>query len=225
MGVLNEKIEANAERDIPQYYKNNTKRLYNLYLKPDKLVDPINVNAIAKGRFYFFMYHDESNWMQYSPVLFVDFKKFDNQLIGYCINFNFLPLEIRSGMLDKILKDLDDDNQLSWLTFEKAYKMLLKVGYEYALVEYDTKRLERVYKIDLEILPEFLYSSYPKNKYDPQKLYEIWTKKLETRELRHQEIIQSTVSDFFDITEEISGSYEALANHIKRLQRGIKKFQ
>jgi len=225
MGALNDRIEAEAKKDIPKYYKDNTNKMYNLYMKPDELVKPINVSKISGGRFFFFIYHDISNWMQYSPVLFVDYKKFDDKLIGYAINFNFIPLEIRSGMIDEILEDLEDDNQLYWLTFEKAYKMLLKVGYEYALVEYDIKRLERVYKIDLDILPEFLYSSYPTNKYDPKKLYSIWLKKLETRELRHQEIIKTTVSELFDITEEISKSYEALLGHIQRLQRSIKRFQ
>lgn len=225
MGILNDKIEADSKKNIPKYYKDNTMKMYNLYLKPDKLVDPVNVSNITPGIFYFLMYHDESNWMQYSPILFIDHKKFDNQIIGYAINFNFLPLEIRSGMLDKIIKNLEDNDQLSAITFENAYKMLLKVGYEYALVEYDMKRVERVYKIDFTVLPQFLYSSYPTNKYDPKKLYSIWLKKLETRELRHQEIIQSTVSDFFDITEEISGKYDQLLNHIKRLQNGIKKFQ
>jgi len=225
MGVLNDKIEIEAKKDIPQYYKDNTMKMYNLYTNPDKTVTPINVNSITAGSFFFLTYFDESNWMKYSPVLFIDHKKFDNQLIGYAINFNFLPLEIRSGMLDKILNDLEDNSQLSSITFENAYTMLLKVGYEYALVEYDMKRVQQAYQIDFSILPNFLYSSYPKNKYDPDKLYSIWLKKLETRELRHQEIIQSTVSDFFDITEDISGQYDALENHIKRLQRGIKRFK
>jgi hypothetical protein len=224
MGVLNDRIESEAKKDIPKYYKENTNKMYNLYRKPDKLVKPVRIGDLSPGKFFFMMYYDESNWMQYSPILFIDSKKFENKIIGYAINFNFIPLEIRSGMLDKMIKDLEDNDQLSSITFENAYKMLLKVGYEYALVEYDLIRVERLYQIDFEILPNFLYSSYPKNKYDPEKLYSIWLKKLETRELRHQEIIQSTVKDFFDITEDISEDYKALEGHIKRLQRNARKF-
>lgn len=224
MGDLEDKIESEAKGDIPKYYKDNTKLMFNYYDNPNKSVKAINVSKISSGRFMFLFYHDDSNWMRYSPVLFIDHKKFENSIIGYAINFNFIPLEIRSGMLDDVLNNLIDNAQLSSITFEGAYSMLLKVGYEYALVEYDMKRVEQAYEIDIDILPNFLYSSYPKNKYDPKKLYSIWLKKLETRELRHQEIIKSTVEDFFETTDEIEGKFEALEGHIKRLQKGIDKY-
>ena len=225
MGILQEKIDSEAGGDIPQYYKDNTSKMYELYNNPVEGIKGINTSDIVNGTMLFLLYYDESNWMQYSPVLFIDHKSFDNKLIGYAINFNFIPLEIRSAMLDKIINNLEDKYQLSSITFEYAYKMLLKVGYEYALVEYDMKRVKKVFEIGFELLPNFLYSSYPANKYDPTKLYSIWYKKLETRELRHQEIIQTTMEDFFDITTELSKDFDALKGHIKRLQRNIRKFE
>lgn len=54
MSVLNDKIESESNKDIPKYYKDNTMKMYNLYMKPDKLVKPINVNSITAGRFFFF---------------------------------------------------------------------------------------------------------------------------------------------------------------------------
>ena len=34
------------------------------------------------------------------------------------------------------------------------------------------------------ILPRFLYSAHPTNKYDPSKLYQIWSTKIKTRDKR-----------------------------------------
>lgn len=224
MGVLMQQIDLESKKDYAQYYKNNTLEIYNLYQNPDNRIEFIDTSNIVDGRFYNFFYYDESNWMRYSPVLFIDSKRFEDRLIGYAINFNFIPLEIRSAMLDTYINDFVDNSQLSWLNFENAYKLLLKFGYEYALVEYDMKRVETVCEISFELLPKFLYSSYPSNKYDPQKLYSIWLKKLETRELRHQELIKSTIEDFYDMKTEITEKFEALENHVKRLQRNVKKF-
>lgn len=56
MGALNDKIEAEAKKDIPKYYKENTIKMYNLYMKPDELVKPIDVSNISTGRFFFFFY-------------------------------------------------------------------------------------------------------------------------------------------------------------------------
>lgn len=227
MGVLKAQVDIEMKGiDVVKYYKDNVQLLYNLYSNPDgsKGVEEINISDMHTGGFFFMHYMDESNWMQYSPIMFIDTKEFENRIIGYAINFNFIPFEYRIALFDKYLNDLVDNYQLSSITFENAYKMLLEIGYEYAIVEYDMKRVERVFSIDLSILSKFLYSSYPTNKYDPNKLYSIWLKKLETREKRHQELIASTVEEFFDMEQNISDSFEALENHVKRLQRNMRKF-
>ena len=41
--------------------------------------------------------------------------------------------------------------------------------------------MKRIYEIPIGLLPEFLYSGWPANKYDPKKLHEIWKKKIETK--------------------------------------------
>lgn len=225
MGILIKTIEEKTKKDgVVKYYKDNTISLYNKYKSPDKLVRSIPISKMSDSKFYFITYKDESNWMKYSPIFFVDWKEFDDRIIGYGVNFNFIPLEYRVALFDKMILDLEDENQIMGMNFESMYKELLKIGYEYALVEYDMKRVERCYHISVKILPEFLYSSYPKNKYDPQKLYDIWYKKLDKREQRHQEIIQSMASDFFEVTEQIEMKYDVLSNHMKRVQRNHKKF-
>lgn len=224
MGILIDTIKIESGGNIVKYYKENTVMLYNKYRNPDELVKAISVGKMAEGQFYFLMYYDESNWMQFSPIFFVDHKEFEDKVIGYGVNMNFIPLEYRAALFDKIIHNLDDENQVRGMNFEGMYKQLLKLGYEYALVEYDMSRIKQAYHIKLQILPKFLYSSYPKNKYDPQKLYSIWKKKLEKREQRHQEIIQQLSSDFYKVTEEIEMKYDVLSDHMKRVQRNHKKF-
>lgn len=232
MGELIKVIENQSKGDIVSYYKENTTLLYNYYtgknphpdIAPTNAVKPTPVSKIQDGMFYFLTYQDESNWMQYSPIFFVDHKEFEDRIIGYGVNLNFIPLEIRASIFDEMFPNLEEENQINGITFESMYKRLLRVGYEYALVEYDMSRVERCYHISIHILPRFLYSSYPTNKYDPDKLYSIWVKKLEKRELRHQEIIQQLSSDLFKTTEEIEMKYDSLSNHMKRFKRNHDKF-
>ena len=69
-----------------------------------------------------------------------------------------------------------------------------------------------------------MYSSFPKNKYDPNKLMATWEKKLETKAQRHKEIIQSVLSDFYDVENEMNEKYDALSGHITRLQKSYTKY-
>jgi hypothetical protein len=225
MGILTDAINLESKGRIVQYFKDNTTELYNQYQSPDgNLVKGIPVSNMIQGRFYFLMYFDESNWMQYSPIFFVDHKKFGDKIIGYGINMNFIPMEIRAGIFDKYLDDLEDENQFVNINFESAYKILLKVGYEYALVEYNMEQVAKCFSVSLELLPKFLYSTFPSIKYDPDNLYKIWLKKLETKEERHQEIIAMQASDFYEATDEIKEQYTTLKGHLQRIQRNLAKF-
>jgi len=226
MGILIDAVNIESSNNIVQYFKDNTTELYNNYMNPDgKLIKVTPVSKMIHGRFYFMNYYDESNWMQYSPIFFVDHKEFDGKIIGYGINMNFIPLEIRTGIFDKYLDDLEDENQFVNINFESAYKMLLKVGYEYALVEYNMEQVARSYSVSIELLPKFLYSTWPSIKYDPLNLYKIWMKKIETRDERHQEIIAMQASDFYEATDEIKEQYTSLKGHLQRIQRNLKKFE
>jgi hypothetical protein len=67
-------------------------------------------------------------------------------------------------------------------------------------------------------------SGHPLTKYDPQKLIQIWTKKLETRDQRHNEMMNSLVSDFYDMSGKIKDKYVALKGHIQRIQNSLRRF-
>ena len=83
--------------------------------------------------------------------------------------------------------------------FTGMYSELLKVGFEYSLVEYNSAQIKFVHKISLNILPRFLYHQHPINKYDPNKLMSIWEAKLSGREQRHKEIMLMTLDEMYNI--------------------------
>jgi len=219
------KIIKEEYPDTAEDYKKNTMFFYDAYQKSSKEVTNINVGQMQKGAFYFLQYQDDSNWMQYSPIFAVDFKKFGDLIIIHAINLNFIPLQVRVTIFDRYItkKDLET-NTLFNTDFESVYKVLLQYGYEYALVEYNLKQIKFVHKIKNSLIPKFLYSGFPKNKYDPIKLYSIWKAKLKTREKRHEEMMEADIKDFYDVETEILNQYEALEKHIDRIRKSYEKY-
>jgi hypothetical protein len=163
--------------------------------------------------------------MKYAPVFITDYKKFEDKIILFAVNFNFVPIEIRTKIFDNYITENDfNNNNFLKVDFEGMYKELLKTGFEYALMEFNAVQIVLVHRISLDILPRFLYSQHPINKYDPRKLIQIWQSKLDKREARHKEIISSILSDFYDVNNEISEKYTELSDHIKRLRTSMEKY-
>ena len=210
---------------IVDNYKNNSLYFYNKFQKSDKEVTSMPVGKMQIGGFYHLHYRDDSNWMKYSPIFTADFKKFGDMIIIMGVNFNFIPLEVRVSIFDSYIKEEDfERDSLLPVTYEGIYRELLKYGFEYALVEYNLSQVELVHKINMEVVPRFLYSGHPKNKYDPKKLYEIWAAKIKTRRERDQEMSKSLIKDFYQASDEILENYSVLKDHIQRIQRSVEKY-
>ena len=228
MGELMERVRLNLlvyGNGIEENFKNNSMHFAEKYSKSDDLVKAIDVGSIEAGTFYFFHYADDSDWMRYSPVFVVSHKKFGNQTIIFAINFNFIPLEVRPMMFDEYLTIENFDNDIPIQTeYDKTYKELLKVGFEYALMEYNAVQLKLVHRIHIAATPRWFYSQHPQAKYDPDKLMQIWKKKIETKAQRDKEMMSALLDDFYDVNGEISDKYKVLKGHIKRLQASAKKY-
>ena len=228
MGELLERIMTSNQKNgknIADVYKNNTMFFFDKYKGNSKDVYSIPLVKMHIGGFYFLQYNDDSNWMKFSPIFVADFRKFENMIVMTALNFNFLPLEVRSTIFDRFMvKDDFEKDRLLKVDHKGMYNVLLEYGYEYALVEYNLSQVKLVHKIDMLLVPRFVYSGHPINKYDPDKLYSIWKKKLESRDERHQEMMKSTISDFYDISNEINENYNTLRQHIKRIQNSYKKY-
>lgn len=210
---------------IADNFKNNSIYFYQKYSQSDKQVTSIRPESIQFGGFYHLCYKDESNWMKFSPVFTVGAKETSIGKILIAVNLNFIPIEVRVAFFEKFVKDEDLDNdRLLPADFEGVYNELLKYGFEYSLMEYQASRIVLTHKINMNLLPRFLYSGYPTNKYDPKKLYEIWKAKISRQRERDQEMRRSLISDFVNASDDILENYKQLRGHIERLQRGIEKF-
>lgn len=228
MGELAERVKINLlvnGNGIPDNFKNNSLFFYNKYNKSDEFVTSVSVNDILSGGFYFFHYLDESNWMKYSPVFVSNYKKFSNKIVIFAINFNFIPLEIRTMIFDKYISEEDFvKNKYLKVDYKGVYDELRRLGFEYAMIEFDALRVKLVHKIHLDLLPRFLYSQHPKNVYDPKKLIQIWDAKIANRDQRHKEMMLASIDEFFDINNEISEKYSVLRDHVTRIRRNINKY-
>jgi len=228
MAALEERVKLNRlvyGTDLVDYYRNNTLFMYDKYSKSEPDCEAISKEDIREGGFYFLYYMDDSNWMRYSPIFCCDWRKFSNMIIVLGVNFNFIPLELRSRVFDKFISEKNfEENSFIEVNFKGMYSELLRYGFEYAIQEYNVAQIKQIHRISLELLPRFLYSSHPKNTYDPKKLIEIWTTKLETKEKRHQEITKSLLDEFYEVNTDMTEKYDALKGHIDRLQASMEKY-
>jgi len=228
MSELLERVKLNAlvyGNGIAENFKNNSLYFYNKFSQSDKEVTSISVGQMKLGGFYHLHYLDDSNWMKYSPIFTVDFKKLENLIIIIGVNLNFIPIELRVAIFDKFIKEDDFENdRLLAVSFEGVYNELLKYGFEYSIVEYNAAQIKLVHKINMDSVPRFIYSGHPKNKYDPNKLYEIWTAKLGGRSKRDSEMNKLLMDDFTKASDEISENFKMLKNHIQRVKKSIDKY-
>lgn len=228
MGVLEDKVKLSQLVNgdgLVDYYQKNTNFMYYKYMSSDDECKSIAKSDIVTGGFYFLHYLDDSNWMKWSPIFCCDWRKFNNMIVILGVNFNFIPLELRSRIFDKFISKSDfDKNSYLEVDFKGMYSELLRYGFDYSIQEYNVSQIKLVHRISLDILPRFLYSSHPKNTYDPVKLMEIWQSKLDGKEQRHKEIVRSVLEDFYDVNKDISESYKELGDHISRLRKSYQKY-
>lgn len=229
MGLLYEKTKLSLltnGSDIYDNFKNNSLFFYEAYTSGNNnKVVPLNVSSMYPGGFYFIHYNDTSNWMKYSPIFLVDYRQYESEVVLFAINFNFIPLEIRVYLFDKFISEKDfENNNLLKVSLQGAYDELRKLGYEYALVEYAASLIVKTHRIDLTLLPRFLYHQHPINIYDPNKLYSIWEVKLKNREKRHQEMMVMMLGDLFDVNKDINDNFDVMKSHIERFRKSYEKF-
>jgi hypothetical protein len=215
---------AKLEKLVREDYYENSDFFSIKYKKSDEYVTSIPISSITIGGFYFLHYKDDSNWMKYSPVFTAGVKKIQNIIILYAINLNFMPIELRVQLFDKFMtKETFEKNIPLKVDLKGVYNELLKFKMEYSLVEYVLNNVVSVHKINMNVVPRFLYSGHPVNRYDPKKLYSIQSAKSSDRTKRHEEISKLMMTDLIEIDEEISEKFDVLKNHIKRVQNNIKK--
>jgi hypothetical protein len=208
-----------------EVYRNNSLYFFEKYKKSEPDIQAIPLSKIEAGRFFFFHYLDDSNWIKWSPTFVINVKQFENLKIIYAVNLNFVPFEVRTAVFDNIIveKNFEKDAPLK-VDFNGVYQRLKRYGFEYAICEYNMVQIKLCHKIHMNLVPRFLYSGHPKNKYDAKKLYSIWKAKIVNREKRDAEMMKMMVKDIYNVTDEISSNYDVLRGHIQRIQSSLEKY-
>lgn len=225
MGYLIEKTKLKLllnGNGLVENFHNNSLELAEMYQKSSKDVLSIPIKNITPGGFYHLISVNESNWMRYAPVFIVEFKKISNKIIFIAVNLNFIPLEIRVLFFDKFIieKDFEKDTLLK-VKYTGIYNELRSIGFEYSLMEFDASKILFAHKISMDMVPRFLISAHPTNKYDPKKLMEIWNVKISKNKERDEEMKKLSLEDIYNVNTEINNKYDVLKNHIMRVRRNL----
>lgn len=236
-------VHGNGELDN---YNNNNAFFTAKYKDSDSEVSNVRLDKVFPGKFYFFQLdnNEKSNWIRLSPTFVISNSFFANKMsdgfeaqveeaklnrpgavinLIQVINLNFLPFEVRVAFFDKFMveDDFEKDRALP-VEFEEVHNQLRNFGFEYAITHYPTHRIVNAWKIDMKLVPRFLYSSNEINKYDPVKLYSIRKSKIKDSQRRDQEMRSLNVTDFMKPFEEIEEKYKVLAESVLRVQNRIK---
>ena len=236
MGILNERIKLSLlvnGNGLEDNYKRNSLYLMDKVTKTDDEFEAVDKSGVYPGNFYFFQYDIKNtsvkSWEKWSPVFVVESKKTGNPLfplVYYAVNFNFIPLQIRTEIFDPYFtEEIFEKNIPLKVNRMGMEKELLKWGFEYSIRSYNAIQLNLVHKIDMNSVPRFLMSGHPRATYDPKKLMEIWNEKIKTRDQRHNEMMQSLLTDFYDINGQIKDRYKVLKGNIQNIQNSLKNFK
>jgi len=234
MGELYDRFKLNklvSSNDPVSYFKENSIDFYKSYTKSTEQIKAIPVRLMIPGKFYFLHYKDDSNWIRYSPVFITEQKLYESNILFTCVNFNFIPLEIRILFFDKYIKELDfqqdikkKGNHFIKVKHEIIYRELKKLRLEYSIQPYNAAQIVTCHRIMMEDLPRFLFSAHPKNKYDPKKLIEIWKTKAKNSDQRDDEMMKLTTEDLYNFDKDFMQKFDTLSSHIERFRKSIEKW-
>ena len=234
MGELYERFKLNKlvnSNDPVSYFKENSIDFYKSYTKSTEQIKAIPVRLMIPGKFYFLHYKDDSNWIRYSPVFITERRRYESNILFRCVNFNFIPLEIRILFFDKYIKELDfqqdvkkKGNHFIKVKHEIIYRELEKLRLEYSIQPYNAAQIVTCHRIMMEDLPRFLYSAHPKNKYDPKKLIQIWKTKAKNSDQRDDEMMKLTTEDLYNFDKDFLQKFDTLSSHIERFRKSIEKW-
>lgn len=231
-----DKIKSNYKLDGQSMYKNNEQFI-------SKQINSENIYGINKNKFivgsFYLLYYDltskRSNMEKINPILLLDKYKIKDKTIFLTLNINFLPILIRTYFFNTILNfnlnviekntELDTIKQdnLNKINFNTIYKMLKKIGYEWAIRKIESDKINKVYKINTNILPEFITMSTASfTGVDDNKLISIWQKKIKEKELNEQKLINSILNDLENISNTFNEQYIDLNTRSSNLEETLK---
>lgn len=229
---------------IKKDYELNGSNIYNLNSKfiskcinENDNVEKISIKDISKGYFYFMFYDlsgKSSKMEKINPLLIIDtFDTAGTRLI-YGVSLNFIPITIRvlffnnlfnynlSVLKDNLNLNTMKQDPLSGVNFTNIYKLLYSIGFEWCIRKFDIKLINKIYKINTNILKEFITMSTSKfTGVNDNKLLEIWKKKINEQETRQKKLIQEMIKDFNSIENELNKNQLSLTEKNEYLEKSL----
>lgn len=202
-----------------------------------KIIKPINLTAIEKGKFYFVFYDlqgKSSNLEKFNPLFIVDWYDDGKTRQMFGISLNFIPIAIRVVFFNLICnynlsviesngsKDILKQESFSDISFGKMYKLLQGIGFEWSIRKFDIKKINKVYVVSTDILSKFITMSTAKfTGVDDLKLIEIWNKKLSEQKKREKELIKSIIGDYKKMESELKTQYQSVSEQQENLEKSL----
>jgi len=222
MAWLKSEIKKQFLKESNSMYMNNSRYIASL-LETNKVFN-INSNNTKIGEFYFIFYNLNSKLSKMEQIIPCIYLGEIDTIEGkksLCFSFNFLPVAIRTIFIDKILekydknliknnlleKNINDEKNYKELNFNYMYKALKSIGFEYAIREILTDKINKIFKISTKDLVKFItMNTYLFTNVPEDKLAQIWVNKLKDKDEREKEFLKKLIGDFEKMTSEIQKS-------------------
>lgn len=205
------------------------------------VIQPINLSAIERGKFYFIFYDlqgKSSKLEKFNPLFVIDWYDDGKTRQMFGISLNFIPIAIRVVFFNLICnynlntiesntnKILSKQESFSDITFGKMYKILQGIGFEWAIRKFDVKKINKVYAVSTNIMPKFITMSTAKfTNVDDGKLIEIWQKKLSDQKTREKQVIKEILGDYKKMESELKSQYQTVAQKEENLEASLLAMQ
>lgn len=162
---------------IIQYTDNLTKLIQSPNLTEMVELAP---NQLVPGRFYIIQYNFNGNFI-WCPILALEYKVHNNNHILYAVNLEYLPVNIKIAIFDKIFKatsneiesnigqkDISNEPAIKILNFKNVYSILKSNKLEFAITAFtimDSEgelKIKKTYLCSMKIAPSILLSDFKK---------------------------------------------------------------
>lgn len=230
------KIQFQAEGSA--MYKTNGARITDgLNGGSDEIV-PINLVNIEKGKFYFIFYDlsgKSTKMEKFNPLLIIDWNDQDSTRYIYGVSINFIPVSIRTVFFNSLcnfnIKTLEYNSKLETekqyplenINFANIYKLLYSIGFEWSIRKFDAKLVNKVYSISTNILPTFLTMATSQlTGVDDSKLVDIWNKKIQEQEARHNKLLKEILGDYKNMEKELTSAYKSVDTKNTNLEKSLQ---
>lgn len=232
-------VQKQFIQDGNNMYKKNGEYIVDLInSKRSKLLQPVKLNNVQNGMFYFLMYDlsgKTTNMEKFSPILMLDFIDSVGTKKLYGLSLNFIPVAIRTIFFNIIFnynldvlqynmsKDLNKEYALKNINFVNIYNMLKEIGFEWAIREFNILLLDKIYKVSTNLITEYItMSTSMLTKVDDNKLVQIWQKKIESQNEREQKLIKSIIGDYKKMSDELNKKIINLNEQNNNLSKSIQ---